>query len=82
MIKPNWTQDDRVALREFYANHRHVIETLRSKKPKVEGKTFEESVINAKTRDGFDLCIDELEQLMEDAPGEVGDAGFTDVSKD
>jgi len=82
MNKPNWTQDDAVALRTFYADHRHIIEVLRSKKPKAEGKTFEESVINSKTRDGFDLAIEELERMMEDVSDPFAPTGFVEVNKD
>lgn len=82
MNKPNWTQDDAVALRTFYSDHRNIIEALRSKKPKTEGATMEAALINGKLRDGFDLAIEELERMMDDVGGAFVTEGFVEVSKD
>ncbi len=82
-LKNFWDQGERIALRNYIAQHPNFLRALRELMPKTEGATVESAAMSGMKRAGAEELLDKMTgQLSADKGPETGDAGFIDARQD
>lgn len=74
--KEAWGTEDAVTLRNFLAQNPKIEKELRRRRPKVTGKTLEESAMTARDGNGYDLAMESIEAMCNTPSSHSPDIAF------
>jgi hypothetical protein len=71
----NQNPTNAVALRQFLGLNPWLLDDLKANKPKVTGTTMEESALTGRESQGWEKCMERIEELARDPMPSTDDAG-------